>query len=132
VYGLISLSLSRLPQCLPHIYDKDLAAAAEAAMKYAMSQPKKALQQSQTQGLLGVLMEFKSSLEQGPAVHSASELPKLLSLQPFTIPSVLPSDLGSPSDSSALDTDINLEIGIAPCHFSDIIPTGAVSTTLSH
>ncbi|CAK9192647.1 unnamed protein product [Sphagnum jensenii] len=121
VYGLISLSLSRLPQCLPHIYDKDLAAAAEAAMKYAMSQPKK---QSQTQGLLGVLMEFKSSLEQGPAVHSASELPKLLSLQPFTIPSVLPSDLGSPSDSSALDTDINLEIGIAPCHFSDIIPTG--------
>ncbi|CAK9858240.1 unnamed protein product [Sphagnum jensenii] len=124
VYGLISLSLSRLPQCLPHIYDKDLAAAAEAAMKYAMSQPKK---QSQTQGLLGVLMEFKSSLEQGPAVHSASELPKLLSLQPFTIPSVLPSDLGSPSDSSALDTDINLEIGIAPCHFSDIIPTSAVS-----
>ncbi|CAM6044887.1 unnamed protein product [Sphagnum compactum] len=121
VYGLISLSVSRLPQCLPHIYDKDLAAAAEAAMKYAMSQPKK---QSQTQGLLGVLMEFKSSLEQGPAVHSASELPKLLSSQPFTIPSVLPSDLGSPSDSSALDTDVNLEIGIAPCHFSDIIPTG--------
>jgi hypothetical protein len=101
-------------------------------MKYAMSQPKKALQQSQTQGLLGVLMEFKSSLEQGPAVHSASELPKLLSSQPFTIPSVLPSDLGSPSDSSALDTDVNLEIGIAPYHLSDIIPTGAVSTTLSH
>ncbi len=41
MYGLISLSVSRLPQCLPHIYDKDLAAAAEAAMKYAMSQPKK-------------------------------------------------------------------------------------------
>jgi hypothetical protein len=77
-------------------------------------------------------MEFKSSLEQGPAVHSASELPKLLSSQPFTIPSVLPSDLGSPSDSSALDTGVNLEIGIAPRHFSDIIPTGAVSTTLSH
>ncbi|CAK9191089.1 unnamed protein product [Sphagnum troendelagicum] len=130
---LIQLSLLkeetelRLPQCLPHIYDKDLAAAAEAAMKYAMSQPKK----SQTQGLLGVLMEFKSSLEQGPAVHSASELPKLLSSQPFTIPSVLPSDLGSPSDSSALDTDINLEIGIAPRHFSDIIPTSAVSKETS-
>jgi hypothetical protein len=63
------------------------------------------LQSGAKQGLLGVL---KSALEQEPAVHPASELPKVFSSQPFTVPVMKPSDL-SKTDSMGLDID--MEIG---------------------
>lgn len=63
------------------------------------------LQSGPKQGLLGVI---KSALEQEPASHPASELPKLFSTQPFTVPEIQPSDL---SKTDSLGLDIDLEIG---------------------
>lgn len=63
------------------------------------------LQSVPKQGLLGVI---KSALEQEPAAHPASELPKLFSSQPFTVPAMQPSDL---SKTDSLGLDIDLEIG---------------------
>lgn len=63
------------------------------------------LQSGPKQGFLGAI---KSALELEPAVHPASELPKLFSSQPFTVPEIQPSDL---SKTDSLGLDIDLEIG---------------------
>lgn len=63
------------------------------------------LQSGSKQGLLGVL---QSALIQEPAIHPASELPKLFATQPFTIPEVQPYDL---SKTDSLGVDIDQEIG---------------------
>lgn len=91
------------PDSLPRLFDKDLGAAAEAAMKYTTSLVRK--KSGAKQGLLGVL---KSALELEPAEHPASELPKLFSSQPFTVPVMKPSDL-SKTDSLGLDIDMEID-----------------------
>ena len=62
------------------------------------------------QGFLGVL---KGAIEQESG-HPASELPKLFSTRPFTVPAVQPSNLSIKTDSLGLDID--LEIGMVCIH----------------
>lgn len=64
------------------------------------------------QGLLGVLKEIRSALDQGPAVHPVSELPKLFSSQPFTVPAVQLSD--HPVKTDSLGIDVDMDIGKLP------------------
>ncbi|KAG0570226.1 hypothetical protein KC19_6G145700 [Ceratodon purpureus] len=91
------------PDSPPRFFDKDLGAAAEAAMKYTTSLPRK--KSGPKQGLLGVI---KSALEQEPTLHPASELPKLFSSQPFDVPVIQPFDL-SKTDSLGLDIDLEID-----------------------
>lgn len=93
-----------MPDSLPRIFDKDLGAAAAAAMKYTTSLPRK--KPAASQGLLGVI---KSTLEPENAVHPADQLSKLFSSQPFTAPVNQPSDLSVKTDSLGIDVDLEID-----------------------
>ncbi|BBN19258.1 protein MpTOMOSYN11 [Marchantia polymorpha subsp. ruderalis] len=84
-----SASVQLLPQ--PQLYDRDVALADEHASA-ARNIPKKKSNIPGMEGLLkgvvgGVIKELKNALDpEVQHVHSASELPKLFSTRPFTIP----------------------------------------------